>query len=146
MGAEIEEFALDRHARLFEEFTPCSREQVFAVIDEALRDRPASCVLLRPERAPWMDEHNLQIRRPPTKQQNACANPSHSREATMRRLFSIGGDEQAPQFDGRVRTAWKLQRRSFAEIARIEIGVRAGGAENTLRPILFEPKVSPLGA
>ena len=90
MGAEIEEFAVNDHAGLFEEFTSGGGEEIFAVIDEALRNRPRSFILLRPERAARMREHNFEAGGLSSKQQDACAHFGHAKEAMAPRPFAKG--------------------------------------------------------
>src|ERR1700722_19731656 len=67
-------------------------------------------------------------------------------DSEMAWLFLIGRDEQAAKFSRRVRTAGKLERRAFVEIAGINGGVGSGGADNAFAPIVGEAEVSPLDA
>src|SRR6185437_2125962 len=92
VGAEIEEFAGDRRARLLEEFALRRDEQVLAFVDEPLRNRPGSRVLLRPEGTARMDEQHLKARRTAAEQHNPRANLRHASEVRAPRLVAIGRD------------------------------------------------------
>ena len=61
-----------------------------------------------------------------------------------RGLFAKGRDEQAAEFGWRVWPARKLERRAVAEIARIDVGVGARGADNAPPPILGKAEVATL--
>src|ERR1700733_6983838 len=66
------------------------------------------------------------------------------RTQKWRSLFPIGRDEQAAEFGRCVGAARKLEGRAFAEIARINVGVGAGGADDAFGPIVGEAEVSLL--
>src|SRR5271155_2466653 len=59
-------------------------------------------------------------------------------------LLAKGRDEQATDFGRRVWPPRKLERRAVAEIAHIDVGVGARGADHAPSPILGESEVATL--